>query len=335
MVTMLLILITGCNGGGKINAPFTDEESTGMNCTDVMEQLATAGFTQITEEAVGTNDKDRDGEVVAVIIGDMKSYNTANKFKPDVPVIVKHYTLEQFEVTMEIVSSGDPECPTFSIKTNLPDKTELTVALTNGGSYAKTQTVKVKNGVATTERFFGDYNDLAGEYTVSCTMRIGEQGYWAKTELGSQGECMDGPLVMTDGETGERYVYLERPYATPVPEKPKKISEEELQTQFKTALSGFGDDYKISVDGYVYTVSVWQDGLAACAMLAEQGVPTAVEQWEEIVDTTAEASNSLQELLSISGYGDYMVQIEVLNDQNHENTLLTVLLGMVSYNCVS
>ncbi len=55
----------------------------------------------------------------------------------------------------------------------------------------------------------------------------------------------------------------------------------------------------------------------------------------EIVDTTAEASNSLQELLSISGYGDYMVQIEVLNDQNHENTLLTVLLGMVSYNCVS
>ena len=44
-------------------------------------------------------------------------------------------------------------------------------------------------------------------------------------------------------------------------------------------------------DRYVYTVSVWQDGLAACAMLAEQGVPTAVEQWEAIVDTTAEASD--------------------------------------------
>lgn len=50
---------------------------------------------------------------------------------------------------------------------------------------------------------------------------------------------------------------------------------------------------------------------------------------------TVKVKDSLQELLSISGYGDYMVQIEVLNDQNHENTLLTVLLGMVSYNCVS
>lgn len=51
----------------------------------------------------------------------------------------------------------------------------------------------------------------------------------------------------------------------------------------------------------MYTVSVWQDGLAACAILAEQGVPDRGRTVGEIVDTTAEASNSLQELLSISG----------------------------------
>ena len=145
--------------------------------------------------------------------------------------------------------------------------------------------------------------------------------------------CIRDRVQIGEKDVGQ-YLFLEDDYISNYTE-PEKISEDELRERFAQALSGFGNNYEIDLEGYVYTVSVWQDGLAACAMLAEQGVPTAVEQWEAIVDTTAEASNSLQELLSISGYGDYMVQIEVLNDQNHENTLLTVLLGMVSYNCVS
>lgn len=54
-------------------------------------------------------------------------------------------------------------------------------------------------------------------------------------------------------------------------------------------------------------------------------------RWWKRTETTA----SLQELLTASGYGDYMVQIQVLNDKNHDNTLLTVTMGMASYNCVS
>ena len=91
----------------------------------------------------------------------------------------------------------------------------------------------------------------------------------------------------------------------------------------------------ISEDGYVYTLNVWQKGLAQTAMLAQTGDKDAKETWDKIVYTTMQASDSLQELLTASGYGDYMVQIQVLNDQNHDNTLLTVIMGMASYNCVS
>ena len=114
-----------------------------------------------------------------------------------------------------------------------------------------------------------------------------------------------------------------------------KISEEELREKLKTALSGFGDDCTISKDGYVYTVNVWQEGLAQTAMLAQTGDKDAKEAWDKIAYTTMQASDSLQELLTASGYGDYMVQIQVLNDKNHDNTLLTVTMGMASYNCVS
>lgn len=235
---------------------------------------------------------------------------------------------------MEIEVSGDAGLPVFTVNTNLPNGAKLELTLSNEESYSEQQTVKVKDGQAVSDIFWDNGHYLLGEYTMSVVMKPEDQNASVQYEIGKNGEAMTGPLVHIDENDAGKYLLLEDGYTSNYTE-PEKISEDELRERFAQALSGFGNDYEIDLEGYVYTVSVWQDGLAACAMLAEQGVPTAVEQWEEIVDTTAEASNSLQELLSISGYGDYMVQIEVLNDQNHENTLLTVLLGMVSYNCVS
>jgi len=336
LATMLLLLMTGCGGGDKINAPFTDEDSAGMNYADVMEQLTAAGFTQITTETVSTNDKERDGEVVSVVMGDMESYNTANKFKPDAAVVVKHYALEQFEVTMKITPGGDPERPIFTVETNLPDKTELTVTLADGGSYTKSQTVKEKNGTATTDRFFGDYHDLAGEYTVSCTMRMEEQGYWAKTELGTQGECMSGPLVKTDDETGEQYVYMEQQYTAPVPEEPEAIPTEEMVALIEQTMERFfEDDYTVELVGTVYVVNLWCDGMAETAVLAKAGTEDAAEVWNELRNTTADLSVSLCNLLAANGHGNESAEVNILNDIDRELVLLTAYIGFVTYDYVT
>ncbi|MFR5780454.1 MAG: hypothetical protein ACLUEK_00690 [Oscillospiraceae bacterium] len=249
-------------------------------------------------------------------------------------VEITYYSLKQYEAEMEIEVSGDAGLPVFAVNTNLPNRTKLELTLSNEEGYSEKQTVKVKDGQAVSDMFWDNGHYLLGEYTLSVVMKPEDQNASVQYEIGKNGEAMTGPLVQIGEKDVGQYLFLEDDYISNYTE-PEKISEDELRERFAQALSGFGNNYEIDLEGYVYTVSVWQDGLAACAMLAEQGVPTAVEQWEAIVDTTAEASNSLQELLSISGYGDYMVQIEVLNDQNHENTLLTVLLGMVSYNCVS
>lgn len=199
--------------------------------------------------------------------------------------------------------------------------------------YVETQTITVQDGKAQTAPFTKDGEMLTGQYRFGVVMFPAEQSQQVQEIVGASGEAMRGALVEKDGDYS--YIAASMEYTSHVAETVEKISEEELREKLKTALSSFGDDCTISKDGYVYTVNVWQEGLAQTAMLAQTGDKDAKEAWDKIVYTTMQASDSLQELLTASGYGDYMVQIQVLNDKNHDNTLLTVTMGMASYNCVS
>lgn len=333
---MLLLLMSGCGAKyeNPADLPFGSDGWQMQTAGEAIEALSAAGFTNIQENIKETSSADDAGKITKITVNGENLFRKGDRHEGTDVVEITYYSLKRYEAEMEIEVSEDAGLPVFTVNTNLPNGTRLELTLSNEESYSEQQTVKVKDGQAVSDIFWDNGHYLLGEYTLSVVMKPEDQNASVQYEIGKNGEAMTGPLVHMDENDAGKYLLLEDGYTSNYTE-PEKISEDELRERFAQALSGFGNDYEIDLEGYVYTVSVWQDGLAACAMLAEQGVPTAVEQWGEIVDTTAEASNSLQELLSISGYGDYMVQIEVLNDQNHENTLLTVLLGMVSYNCVS
>lgn len=332
----LLLLMSGCGAKyeNPADLPFGSDGWQMQTAGEAIEALSAAGFTNIQENIKETSSADDAGKITKITVNGENLFRKGDRHEGTDVVEITYYSLKRYETEMEIEVSGDAGLPVFTVNTNLPNGTKLELTLSNEESYSEKQTVKVKDGQAVSDIFWDNGHYLLGEYTLSVVMKPEDQNASVQYEIGKNGEAMTGPLVHIDENDAGKYLLLEDGYTSNYTE-PEKISEDELRERFAQALSGFGNDYEIDLEGYVYTVSVWQDGLAACAILAEQGVPTAVEQWGEIVDTTAEASNSLQELLSISGYGDYMVQIEVLNDQNHENTLLTVLLGMVSYNCVS
>ena len=333
---MLLLLMSGCGAKyeNPADLPVGSDGWQMQTAGEAIESLSAAGFTNIQENIKETSSADDAGKITKITVNGENLFRKGDRHEGTDVVEITYYSLKRYEAEMEIEVSEDAGLPVFTVNTNLPNGTRLELTLSNEESYSEQQTVKVKDGQAVSDIFWDNGHYLLGEYTLSVVMKPEDQNASVQYEIGKNGEAMTGPLVHMDENDAGKYLLLEDGYTSNYTE-PEKISEDELRERFAQALSGFGNDYEIDLEGYVYTVSVWQDGLAACAMLAEQGVPTAVEQWGEIVDTTAEASNSLQELLSISGYGDYMVQIEVLNDQNHENTLLTVLLGMVSYNCVS
>lgn len=345
-VAALCALLAGCgsgDAGDKIGAPFESTECKGMELEIVKNQLTEAGFTNIQEKPQETETEFLADSVISVKIGSNTSWNSANAWKPDAKIVIEYYAytgIRHIDVTMDIAVGGEDGKPVFTVQTSLPDETELSAELSYNGEltggredYVETQTITVRDGKAQTAPFTKDGEALTGQYRFGVVMFPAEQSQQVQEIVGASGEAMRGVPVEKDGDYS--YISASVEYASPVAETIEKISEEELREKLKAALSGFGDDCSISIEGYVYTVNVWQDGLAQTAMLAQAGDKGAKETWDKIVYTTMQASDSLQELLTASGYGDYMVQIQVLNDQNHDNTLLTVIMGMASYNCVS
>lgn len=345
-VVALCLLLAGCGGGDtgdKISAPFESGKCKGMELEVVKSQLAEAGFTNIQEKPQETATEFLADSVISVKIGSNTSWNSANTWKPDTKIAIEYYAytgIRHIDVTMDIAVGGEDGKPVFTVQTSLPDGTKLSAELSYndelaGGreDYVETQTITVQDGKAQTAPFTKDGEMLTGQYRFGVVMFPAEQSQQVQEIVGASGEAMRGALVEKDGDYS--YIAASMEYTSHVAEIVEKISEEELREKLKTALSGFGDDCTISKDGYVYTVNVWQEGLAQTAMLAQTGDKDAKEAWDKIVYTTMQASDSLQKLLTASGYGDYMVQIQVLNDKNHDNTLLTVTMGMASYNCVS
>ena len=92
--------------------------------------------------------------------------------------------------------------------------------------------------------------------------------------------------------------------------------------------NGFGDncnvEYNEELDSYV--VSAWNDGLAEYAMFGED-----LTEWNNLIDSLKSTSESL--LTSIRQLDpDANITLNVLNDLNTDNVILTVYNGAVVYN---
>lgn len=99
---------------------------------------------------------------------------------------------------------------------------------------------------------------------------------------------------------------------------------------------GFGNDYTITTDEDTITVSVWKEGVAAAVVLVQTaGGDTNHPDWVTVKESFMSLYNSLSELLSAGGYNDYSIILNALNDQNRENTLLTIAYGIIIYDALA
>jgi len=87
-------------------------------------------------------------------------------------------------------------------------------------------------------------------------------------------------------------------------------------------------------DGIIF-VNVWQDGIATAAMVAASGDQECLASWDDLVSSQIRLSNSLYDLVQVLGLSDTTVAINVLNDLNLDNVLLTVMNGIVFYDFVN
>lgn len=95
------------------------------------------------------------------------------------------------------------------------------------------------------------------------------------------------------------------------------------------------ENYKIDYDDSGITLSLWQDGLAAGSVLAAAGNQESVDSWNNIKESLITFCDSVSESMEAAGHGDATIMINVLNDQNTDNILLSALNGVIIYDVVN
>ena len=260
----------------------------------------------------------------------------------------------------------------FSIETNLPDDTELILSLSTGDyntddTWTGESKVRIKNGKATSKGFSDKGKKLTGDYDLSVSMSIpSTQKETVRAVVGEKGEYLNGPLVEKgiDGESSyvsalfsvsledEIKIDSEDDYTHTVfreedeegeegedddvtSETSDKIPDEEMINSLialsKVVLNeNFGDNYNISYEDNMVTINIWQEGITLGALGVQAGT-VSKSTWKKMVDGVQSMSKSVYK--NFEPYGVH-VNVNVLNDVNKENTLLSFLDGVKFYDAL-
>lgn len=95
------------------------------------------------------------------------------------------------------------------------------------------------------------------------------------------------------------------------------------------------ENYDISCEENTITVNLWMDGLTTSAILASSGNEEALASWNTVVEGAKSYSTATSETVDSLGLDDVVVVVNILNDQNTEKVLLSILNGVVVYDSVN
>lgn len=94
------------------------------------------------------------------------------------------------------------------------------------------------------------------------------------------------------------------------------------------------ENYEIYHENGIITLNVWEQGIAIGATLAAGGDAENLAAWNGLVENQKDFCLSLCDFVDTLGLDDTMVMVNILNDGNKENVLLSIAEGVVVYNCV-
>ncbi|MGN1022855.1 MAG: hypothetical protein ACI4OJ_05090, partial [Lachnospiraceae bacterium] len=101
----------------------------------------------------------------------------------------------------------------------------------------------------------------------------------------------------------------------------------------QTLQTSYGDQYTVEDDGKTLTISIWQDGVAKEAQYVIDGSSDSTSAWADLKDSLQNLSMTCFQQAN-SASPERHVVLNVLNDQNTENVLLSYLDGTCVYDVV-
>ena len=98
----------------------------------------------------------------------------------------------------------------------------------------------------------------------------------------------------------------------------------------------FGEgNYTLEYDDTTVTLNLWGDNVSIGAAFAANGDKSSKELWDTLVESHKDMCNNIMEEIKSCGIENYSVKVNLLNDLNKQEVLLTILNGEVVYDAVS
>ena len=95
------------------------------------------------------------------------------------------------------------------------------------------------------------------------------------------------------------------------------------------------ENYSISHEDNIITINVWDDGIALGALLAANGNEEFKSSWKDMAENQKHFCETICDFVDTLGLDDVVVIVNVLNDGNKDNVLLSVMEGVVIYDSVN
>lgn len=111
-----------------------------------------------------------------------------------------------------------------------------------------------------------------------------------------------------------------------------EVSTDSIASLVKLAVKDNFDDVDVSVDGDVITVNIKQNGVAADFYSLTQGDADVKDAWDQLVQNQVSLCDQFKKSSSDLGRDDIMFIVQLLNDVNPDNVLVSVMDGTVYYN---
>ena len=244
---LLLLLFPACSSiENPAEVPYDHSALVGMDYDEALSVLKGAGFVNIESTERSTKNIDHNNKISAISIDGNTTFSKGKVWENDVPVEISYFALEQLDVTIDIETGGEDGKPVFAVKTNLPDKAELTLALQDDDMYFEQQTVIVKNGAAESEPFTNGGVALYGHCTLTVVMEPAQQPGGVQRVVGDDGRLLTGELIEASPDGGS-YVFYECSYDSPYKSEsdipPESLSLGDLYTAIGITLSSsFGEN---------------------------------------------------------------------------------------------
>lgn len=130
-----------------------------------------------------------------------------------------------------------------------------------------------------------------------------------------------------------------KPTNSPKPvesEAPSEVSTETLASIIEGVLANNFENCEITYTDDSITINVWQNGIAlAVSSIHLAGGDENHTDWVTMKNSMITLAGSICDLIDTSGRTDVLMYMNVLNDQNTENTLLMLLDTTIVYDCLA